>query len=482
MAEFPLELIDKKIKSDPDMLQLAKDDPIEFDSKVMQIYKEFGYKPDGSPIPVMQQAAARISKRTGLPEGLVQAGMALPIPLATTAISAAAGTAAGGPGAGTALGAMFGSLSGEEINARLGITQPLTPSEQAIALGAPLIGPLASRLKQVGKGLVQRLPGAQVGIHELAGETLEASLKKIRVTDLDVQAARKLVANAPDVRMDLPGLKALLHQETASVGKRIEFPGSEAYIKTLNKFIEELSHGPVSMKKVLEWERGANLAKVTNPTEVWGKMAGTIIGDMETAVTNPKISAASQGKIKESLEAFRMLVQMSRKYNADEALDGILKRVITPLADDTSLLQFNKKQFVKELKNNQALHGAWSTKEIADIQDAIEGIGHISSKATPSLLQKFAPGTALATGGALIGGLQVGAVISSVVIAKEGIREGVSTDAGRKIIKYLSKQGQGKLSIADLNTMLGQITAAAGVGAAAVSKAISPFHPFPTEE
>ena len=92
MAEFPLELIDKKIKSDPEMLQLAKDDPIEFDSKVMQIYKEFGYKPDGSPIPMMQQAATRISKRTGLPEGLVQAGMALPIPLATTAISAAATT------------------------------------------------------------------------------------------------------------------------------------------------------------------------------------------------------------------------------------------------------------------------------------------------------------------------------------------------------------------------------------------------------
>ncbi|MCI0564765.1 MAG: hypothetical protein MN733_40380, partial [Nitrososphaera sp.] len=332
MPEFSVEKIDQQILSDPEMKQLAEDDPTEFDSKVAQIYHEFGYRPDGSPLPVAQRASQKLSQTTGISEGLLRAGLSLPIPTATTLFSGAAGTAAGGPGAGTALGMMFGSLAGEEINARLGITDPLTPTDQAIALGAPLLGPAVSRVGRAGKGLLQRFPGAQAGVQELAGETFEASLKKMRVSKSDVEMFRNVVQHAPNVKIRLPMLDGLLKEEQKSAYLRKEFPGNEQYIDVLNKFIEEMSHGPVSMRKILEWERGANLAKVGNPTEVWGKMAGTILDDMDNAVLNPKLTLPTKEKIKQSSEAFKRLVQVTRKYNADEALDGMLKRVVTPLA------------------------------------------------------------------------------------------------------------------------------------------------------
>ena len=477
--EFSIEQIDKKIKSDLDMRKLALDDPTEFDTRVAQIYKEFGYREDGSPIPAAQRAFTKVEKATGIPAGVTQAVAALPIPLATTALGATAGVLGGPPAA--FAGMAGGSLLGEEVNAALGITEPLSTGEKALALGAPLLGPAAMRAKGLGKSVLQHLPGSQAGVHELASETFEESLKKMRVTEAQVTTARNFANQAPNVRIELPGLRALLNQEKENVLQRSEFPGMEKYAEVLHGFLDELSHGPMSMKKILAWEKGANLQKLSNPNEVWGKMAGTIISDMEAAVMNPKLSAASRQKIGDSVAAFKTMVQVSRKYKADEALDGVLKRVVTPLADDPSLLSFNKKQFVRELKNNDTLKSVFSTREIEDMREAVEGIGYVS-KNVSHLLQKYSTAGAVMTGGAYASGVPVGGFIPAVLITNEIIRKSLMSDMGRKVIKYLSKQGQGKLNLADLDSILGQITAGVGTGGAAALKSQSPFKPLGREE
>ena len=161
----------------------------------------------------------------------------------------------------------------------------------------------------------------------------------------------------------------------------------------------------------------------------------------------------------------------------------MFNRAVTRLPDDTDLFQFNKKSFLKDLKDKKGdIQGALSSKEINEMVDAIEGIGHISSKAIDPLMQKYGVKGAAAAGLTFAVGMPLGQTLPALIITNEVLRQAVMTSPGRKIVKYLTQKGQGELGIAELETMLGQVTAALGAGAAAVRQSTNPFRPLGEEQ
>ena len=76
--------IDARIQADPEMQKLAQDDETEFLSRHAEIYKEFGYRPNGTPIPTAQKLVGKASKALGIPEDIGHAVAAVwqPVSLA----------------------------------------------------------------------------------------------------------------------------------------------------------------------------------------------------------------------------------------------------------------------------------------------------------------------------------------------------------------------------------------------------------------
>ena len=139
MEEYSLDQIDKRIDEDPEMQHLAQHDETAFLTKHAEIYKSFGYNPDGSPLRRAKKIIGKVAEHTGIPEDVVQFGASSIRPAIGTAAGMAAG-AAGGP-VGMAIGGAGGSVLGEAGNSLLGINPPMDKADFAMAAGAPLVGP-----------------------------------------------------------------------------------------------------------------------------------------------------------------------------------------------------------------------------------------------------------------------------------------------------------------------------------------------------
>jgi hypothetical protein len=466
MADFTIDQINDRIKKDPDMQRLAENDPTEFESQTNQLYRSFGYRPDGSPVPAAQKAFGKISKATGIPEGLVSGVANMPIPIATTAAGLTAGGVVGG-GAGAIPGAIAGSVGGELLNAKLGLRDDLTQTDAAVAAAAPLIGPLASRLKSGAAYGARLLPGGGAAMHELASDTFEKSLDNIRVDKPMVEAMRSTLTHVQDFKVKVPGLRELFDQEINQVSKRFEQPGSEAYLKKLGEMRASMQGDPaMSFKKLMSWEQGFNNLKEGSPHELWAKASGVLIEELEKAAANPKLTPATRAKVEEGVQAFKNVIAVGRKYRANESLDSLFKQVVQPVAGDVSLTQFNSKAFIKGLRDNEGIKGAFSPAEIESIKESVTNLGYLSKPRTTgndpaSLIQRSGKGAALGFavggyGGALAGGA-----------AEEAIAKAVSSEKGRKIVKYLATKGKGKIDMLELDSMMGQMIAGMNAGVVA---------------
>lgn len=473
MPEFTPDQIDKRIQDDPDMQHLAKNDETEFLSRHAQIYKEFGYKPDGSPLRMAQKVIGKVSRATGIPEGAVQFGTAAILPTVGTMAGMAVG-ASGGP-LGAALGASGGSVLGEAVNSLLGVTEPMDSADFALAAGAPLLGPAVAKAGPVSIAALKRvIPGAGAGLNELAGEALATKLGSMRVTKEHVAFTRSMLSSAPDFKLAAPNTRAIFNQETADAARQAlqGVPGKDTYLKALNNVLgknPDIQKGSVSFKDLMTLEQGFNSIKGGAPNEVWGAAAGKIIDDIEAAANDPKLTAATASKAKQGLDAFKTFIATNRKHHLDEKLVTMFTpgsgagRVVKPTTGDPNLVLFDQKAFKNLLDNDKDLKRAFSPTEIESIRDSVSSLGYISRPPSQSadalnLAKRYGAG---GMAGWMAGG-PVGAVVGATL--EEILRKAVTSEPGRKAVKHLAKEGRGHIDALELHRMLGQITAGASAG------------------
>jgi hypothetical protein len=466
--------IDARIQADPEMQQLAQDDETEFLSRHAEIYKEFGYKPDGTPIRTAQKMVSKASKALGIPEDIGHAAAALPLPMAATF----AGTIAGSPGgpAGALVGASGGSVLGEAANSLLGITDPMTKTDMGIAAAAPLAGLAVGRAGAGAAGLAKRLlPGSGAGLNEYAAEQFAKKLSSMRVTAADVDAARAGMSLAKDFKVPVPNLQKLFADESASIAQQASkgIPGTDSYLKDLNKIIAEnpelnslLTQSSMNFKDLMTLEKGFNSLKGERPGEVWAAASGKIIDEIEAMASNTKLHPATKAKAAEGLDAFKKFIAVNNKFKADETLVDMFKpggKVVKTVAGDTNLVLFDQKAFKDQLANNKILKKAFSPAEIQEMRESVTDIGYISRPPSNSadamnLAKRYGAG---GMAGWMIAG-PTGAFAGAGL--EELIRKAVTSEPGRKAMKYLAVKGRGKIDGLELQTMLGKIVAGASAG------------------
>lgn len=480
--------LDTQIQSDPAMQDLAKNDPTEFTSQVEQLYHRFGYNKYGAPLSLAQKGFGKLSRSTGIPEEAIQGVAAMILPTAGTLTGAAIGSRTGQAGA--VGGAMVGSLAGTELNSALGITEPTDNIDKSIALGSPLAGPVISR---AAKDISKILPGAGYALHELATDTMEQSLKGVRVTKEHVDAARYTLGKVPEFYFIKPTkLVSLIDEEIASTSKQatLGVPHTDTALGQLETMKEAITKKPtLNFSDVMSLESAFNKLKVTNPSDtLWSRASKVIIDDLDTAATNDKLSANTRVKAAAGSEAFKRLVTVNKAYHATESLDALAKRSVSPSTGDPNLHRFDIKAFFKGLEQNEDIKSNFSPAEILSMKDSIKNLGYLAfTTASPSLgaTQATAAGV---TGGAtymagsgygstVVAGLGAGAVYTGLVSA-------IKTEPGRKAIKYLATEGKGKINVRDLQSVIGQITAGAASGLTAGVKAPSEgaINAFPNQQ
>ena len=476
MPEFTPNQIDERIKNDPEMQHLATNDETEFLSRHAQIYKEFGYHPDGKPLSTAKKLIGKASRATGIPEEVVQFGTAAVLPTVGTIAGMAAG-AAGGP-AGMAIGGAGGSVLGEAGNSLLGVTEPMEPLDFALAAGAPLVAPALAKAGPAAIVTAKRVvPGMGAGLNELAGERLASKLNSMRVTKDHVRFTRSMLDHAEDFKLAAPNTKAIFNTETATVARQAlqGVPGADKYLKTLNRVLGEnpdIQKGSVSFKDLMTLEEGFNRIKGGAPDEVWAAASGKIIDDIERAASDPKITAKTAEKARKGLDAFKTFIATNRKHQLDEKLVTMFTpgsgagRIVKPTTGDPNLVLFDQKAFKNMLDNDKDLKRAFSPTELASVKDAIAELGYISR---PPSQNADALNLAKRYGAGGMAGWMVGGPMGAFVGAglEEILRKAVTSETGRRAVKHLAKQGRGHIDAMELHRMLGQVTAGAASGAVA---------------
>ena len=483
--EFTPTQIDERIKADPEMIGLAKDDPDEFEAQHAQLYRSFGYRPDGSPLGKVQKVFGETSRATGIPEGVIKGVASAVLPTALT-IGGAVGGAAVSGGIGAPFGAAGGAVAGEFANYGLGITEePPTPFDIGVAAGTSLLGPLGSRAKAGLGPLLKRMPGAGMEMHPLAAGVFKKHIQHMRIDAEDVTTLRGLIDQVPDFHVKIPITRDILGKELEAVSRSLK--PDTAYIKELEKIQDRFADQPfLSFKELMATEKDLILSGSESAHAVWSKLSGTLIDDLDKQALNPKLSKATRNKIAEGVQSFKMYSAFNKRFRANTELDNIVKRVVTEI-DGDELVRFNSKTFVKELEHNKVLKSTFEPTEIADMKAAIKDLGYLAAPPGSGVNQvgrsiHAGAGGALGLIGYSLGGYQ-GMLIAGLGVA-ELIRVAISSQTGRNVVRYMATQGKGRVNAIELDRVLGQVIAGSLAGAGAGLRGSEPesIHPFPNQE
>ncbi len=458
MPERSIKDINDSIMGDESMQALNRDDPTEFESSVHKIYHAHGYDTEGKPLPLAQQVFGKVSRKTGISESSIQGAAATILPTI-----GAIGGASVAPIAPMA-GASFGGYAGAKANELLGITDPMSTEDSAMAALSPILGPLGSKTTQGLAKTGRYLPGAQTGLNEAAGETMKQSFQMARVSRKQVDAARAELLQVPPLTIVPTKLRALFDGEMKSAFKEaqaLDQPELHSYSDAVLKARNAISDtNTKSFKDLMTIESGLLKMKSEGSSEVWTKASGVLIEDLEDMVANPNITDATRKKASFALDKFRNVMKVQKQYHATEALDGVMNKVFQPVAGNTDLMAFNKKEFLKELKTNKTLTGAYDRADLDNMIDAVESIGYLGNMSKMSSAQGAVDfvgrsGPMAAMGYALGG--QTGAMVGFGGAAL--VSTALSSDMGRKVIKYLAKQGRGKINAIELRDTMGKLIA-----------------------
>ena len=200
---------------------------------------------------------------------------------------------------------------------------------------------------------------------------------------------------------------------------------------------------------------------------MWGAASGKIIGEMETALQNPRLTARTRDKIQDGLTRFKGFIAVNNKYKADESLLKAVRvdgPIIKAIPGDNGLVRFDKKAMNKFFETDASIKKAFNATEIQEMKDAVLDLGYISSPPTNSItagnaIQRFGAGGTL---GWALGGGTSGALVG--VAIEETFRQAMMSKTGRDITKYLAKKGKGKIDALELKSMMGQAVAGASAG------------------
>lgn len=457
MPEFTPSQIDKRIQSDPEMQDLAKTDETEFLSRHEQIYNEFGYNADGSPLSTAMKGIQKVSKFTGIPKDVVQGAANMPIPAALTAAGVAVGSAAPGP-VQAILGAT-GSVLGEHINYQLGLRDKPGDIDNAMAAGAPLLGPLVSRSKSVLSDIGQGLPGAGKHMHNLAAEAIAKQAGHMEVTDDMVNFMRQNFKTVPSFKVDVPNVRAHVAQEISDVTKSLT--PDEPYIKKLNILQKSLSQDKsFSFEKLMATEKSFIQNGAEDPHGVWKKLSGVLVSDLQAQAKNPALTPATRAKIQQGVDAYTQFVAVNKRKQGQDALNKFLGAPVITQLDD-GMARFNKVAFLKQLDSKGM--SVFEPSEIADMKKAVSNLGYIGAAPqsfTSNVTHTGSLGLA-GLAGYSVGGVQ-GVIAATALVGT--LRAALGSEYGRKAVEFLAKKGHGKIDQLELKTMLGQITAGANAG------------------
>jgi hypothetical protein len=473
MAEFTISQINKRIAADPDMQQLHKDDPTEFDAQVTQMYDSFGYNPEGVAHNKATKVAKSIEDVTGIPRGATKTAAALGVGMLSTAGGAALGSTAGPAGA--VGGAMVGSLAGERINSVLGLNEEPTTGSDATALVGPLVPSMLKGTIGIAGKVARSVPGVGAALHQQAGANLDEALTKVRVTPKDVEVFSKLLDTVPDFKIQAPLLKQAVKDELDRASKS-QIPNMP-YIEKLNKLTAEWTNDPyISFKSLMSTQKDFNDLKEAAPTAIWKKLSGVLINDLDEAAQRGTLSQATRDKVAAGSQAYKNLIKVNRKMHAGTSLDNLVKTAYTEIDGDPNLVRFNKTAFMKKLNtgaefDTTQVGSTFSSDEVNAIKSAVDEVGYLGwgpSGAAQSAGQYIGRSGAAGAIGFTLGGGSKGAMAGFAAAAL--LSHALESQPGRNLVKYMAKNGKGKLDMLELKNTLGKVLAGVSGGVAGINQ------------
>jgi len=491
MAEFTIDQINKRIAADPDMQELHKSYPKEFDSQVTQMYSGFGYNAEGLPFNRATKIAKSVEGVTGIPSDSLKNAASMGLEMAGASAGMTVGMPAGVPG--ITGGAMVGSLAGKKVADLLGLNDDSTPASDAISLVAPLVpNAIGKAIGGIGKAM-RSIPGVGTTFHQQAAERLEGALAKATVTSADVDtfadALQHQIKTAP-FRIKTPGLKQAVDDELSSaVASKVP---DTVYIKQLRNLHAELS-SDTSFRELMATEKAFNKLKISAPTDVWKRLSGVLVEDMDNAATNPAVSQKTRDKIAAGSQAFKNLVKVNRKFNASTSLQSLMKSAVTEVDGDPNMIRFNKTAFMKKLNTSaefdtSKVGSTFDASEIQSIKNAVNDVGYLGwgpTGGTQSAGSYIGRSGAAGAIGFTIGGGSKGAMTGFAAAA--ALSKALESEAGRKLVSATARKGKGMLDMTELNRTLGQVIAGASAGivpgvTGTGQQTGSGVQPFPVEQ
>lgn len=464
-----LQEVDSEVAKDPELMGLAKNDPTEFKSQYSSILKFHGMNENGAPLGLVDRGANAIERLSGIPAAATKGAGAMGLSMAGTVAGATVG-AVGGPA--TAIGgAMVGSFAGDKAAEYAGLRSKMDMTDTALSLGMPTAGTIMSRGLQGAKYLSRWLPNAGVAISELAGDTAEQAVKRVRVPQEAVDSARYVMNSVDDFKIRMPKLTALLDNELKIKARAANLPGVEADIAKLNKVRSELGAPGdgdfMSFNKMMAWEKELNELKTEDAKGVWKKASGILIQDIQDAANNPSLSKATREKASQGFTAFKQFVTLNKAYKADTELTNMLNRAYSPSAGDPALYKFDSKSFMKTLETNATIKDAFTPDEIKGMKDAVVDLGYITHPPSGGQLSQVmggAMGPTSVAGAAYYAGQPHLAIASATLAA---IALAIKSPMGRSAIKTMATTGKGRVNSLELTSTIGKLFAGGTTGAVA---------------
>lgn len=469
--------IDEMVLSDSAMQELYKNDKAAFEDKVTQLYHQSGYTREGTPRPLAQRAFAAIERKTGVPEEIPQMVASMPATaggaVAGAVVGALAGPAASYVGAGT------GTVAGMQVNAALGITDPMTQGDVAIGMAAPFVGPAFRGAKK----LVKFLPGGGYGAHKALLETAEEQATKFGITEATTKAGWDVVRAGEKYALPLDNTKAVLTERLQELGSLSSIAGgftNKAEEKLIADTLKGLENtGVLDNKQVTALFNYANSAKLKEGGEWWGRVAGGLVDDIEQFGANAATVGASERYGAAAVQGAQDLIKASaltKRLSATKELDALLSRVQTPLENDNAI-RFNRDQFTKALKavprdGKPNVYEKGMGADVDAMIKATKDLGYIvpNPGLTMSTIgREMLPYASMAAGAAhMMGGTSEAymATMGTGLVLGAVTRFLLTRETGRNWMAGVLKEQGGRITEVQMREMYAALTGA-GAGAAA---------------
>lgn len=367
------------------------------------------------------------------------------LPTVGSVVGAAGGGLLAGPSvlgvpAGVLAGEAAGGAAGEGSNQLLGITEPSATEVGKAALapgvGRAVLGPLV----KFGSRLI---PGSQAAKRELATETIDRFVNKVRPG----QAAGPLYKAAEAEGLSVAPKNLLSTIEGGSeVLTGIEQGLKAAQPAGLMSAVKELkdmaAKGDVSFLELTA--KYKSLRPLLQTQELRGnKQAFAAITDLRQAILKD-ISESSVAAGSPAAELFAQARLTAQKSIAADHLDDLLTKAVTE-QEGTGVKSMRFAAFSKTINNDKLLQRALDPSELKEIGGLLDRFKRLPILPPPPGV-KFGSGTNVLLGGAgFIGDIATGGtpgVLASVVpLANFLVSKMAVSDPGRKMLKQVFDSG-----------------------------------------